>query len=158
MAIHKDIHCFLLWFMSRLAPFRTSFLAISATHEGLAVSADIDIFPRCSFSWAVSPAPQPVIPQEPLMMPFLHHLPHGPSRNRCFCQSFQTNVETDTEIKAGDVVLGCVRAFLSCPVLQAKIPNLIQSSALSPCNENDRNNIFAKCLYMWKIWCKLKAT
>lgn len=108
MAIHKDIHCFLLWFMSRLAPFRTSFLAISLTREGLAACADTAIFPHCSLFWAVPPAPQPVIPQEPLMMPFLHHLLHGPSRNRCFCQSFQSNLEIDTEIKAGDVVVECM--------------------------------------------------
>lgn len=116
MAIHKDIHCFLLWFMSRLAPFRTSFLAISATREGLAACADIAIFPHCSFCWAVAPAPQPAIPQEPLMVPFLHHLLCGPSRTRSFCQSFQTNLETDTEIKAGDMVVGWhgVTAFLSC--------------------------------------------
>lgn len=116
MAVHKDIHCFLLWFMSRLAPFRTSFLAISVTREGLAACADIAIFPHCSLLWAVPPAPQPVIPQEPLMMPFLHHLLHGPSRIRCFCQSFQSNLEIDTEIKAGVVVVGwhCVTAFLSC--------------------------------------------
>lgn len=116
MAIHKDIHCFLLWFMSRLAPFRTSFLAISVTREGLAACADIAIFPLCSLFWTVPPAPQPDIPQKPLMMPFLHHLLHGPSRTRCFCRSFQTNLEIDTAIKAGDAVVGwhCVTAFLSC--------------------------------------------
>lgn len=157
IALHKDIHCFLLWFMSRSAPFRTPFLAISATHGGLAASTDIAIFPHCSFFCAVPPAPQPVIPQEPLMMmAFPPSSAPWPFQSQVLLSKF-ANQFRNIYWNKGRWCGGGVTLCHCLLVLHGKITDLLQSPALGPYNQNNNNNIFAKCFYVWKIWCKLKA-